>query len=35
MFADTPSMEVIVSCAHAVILDAIGARLARWRLRNT
>jgi len=27
MFAGTPSMEVIVSRAHAVILDTIGARL--------
>jgi stearoyl-CoA desaturase (Delta-9 desaturase) len=27
MFADTPSMDVIVSRAHAVILDTIGARL--------
>lgn len=29
MFADTPSMEVIVSRAHTVILDGIGARLRR------
>ena len=29
MFADTPSMDVIVSRAHTVILDGIGARLAR------
>ena len=28
MFADTPSMDVIVSRAHAVILDTIGARLS-------
>jgi stearoyl-CoA desaturase (delta-9 desaturase) len=28
MFADTPSMDVIVSRAHTVILDAIGARLS-------
>jgi hypothetical protein len=28
MFADTPSMDVIASRAHAVILDAIGARLS-------
>ena len=27
MFADTPSMDAIVSRAHAVILDTIGARL--------
>jgi stearoyl-CoA desaturase (delta-9 desaturase) len=27
MFADTPSMDVIVSRAHTVILDTIGARL--------
>jgi stearoyl-CoA desaturase (delta-9 desaturase) len=27
MFADTTSMDVIVSRAHAVILDTIGARL--------
>jgi hypothetical protein len=27
-FTDTPSMEVIVSRAHAVILDTIGARLS-------
>jgi stearoyl-CoA desaturase (delta-9 desaturase) len=27
MFADTPSIDVIVSRAHAVILDTIGARL--------
>ena len=29
MFADTPSVDVIVSRAHAVILDTIGARLAK------
>jgi stearoyl-CoA desaturase (Delta-9 desaturase) len=28
MFADTPSMDAIVSRAHAVILDTIGARLS-------
>jgi stearoyl-CoA desaturase (Delta-9 desaturase) len=28
MFADTPSMDVIVTRAHAVILDTIGARLS-------
>jgi hypothetical protein len=28
MFADTPSMDVIVSRAHAVILDTIGVRLS-------
>jgi stearoyl-CoA desaturase (Delta-9 desaturase) len=28
MFAETPSMDAIVSRAHAVILDAIGARLS-------
>jgi stearoyl-CoA desaturase (Delta-9 desaturase) len=28
MFADTPSMDVIVSRAHAVILDTIGTRLS-------
>jgi stearoyl-CoA desaturase (delta-9 desaturase) len=28
MFAETPSMDVIVSRAHAVILDTIGARLS-------
>jgi stearoyl-CoA desaturase (Delta-9 desaturase) len=28
MFADTPSIDVIVSRAHAVILDTIGARLS-------
>jgi stearoyl-CoA desaturase (Delta-9 desaturase) len=28
MFADTPPMDVIASRAHAVILDAIGARLS-------
>ena len=28
MFAGTPSMDVIVSRAHAVILDTIGARLS-------
>jgi hypothetical protein len=28
MFADTPSMDVIVSRAHIVILDTIGARLS-------
>ena len=28
MFADTPSMDVIVSRAHTVVLDAIGARLS-------
>ena len=28
MFADTPSMDVIVSRAHTVILDTIGARLS-------
>ena len=28
MFAYTPSMDVIVSRAHAVILDTIGTRLS-------
>ena len=28
MFADTPSIDVIVSRAHAFILDTIGARLS-------
>ncbi len=32
MFADTPSMEDIANRAHAVILDAIGARLSAMLL---
>jgi stearoyl-CoA desaturase (delta-9 desaturase) len=32
MFAETPSMEDIVNRAHAVMLDAIGARLAAMTL---
>ena len=28
MFADTPSLDVIVNRAHTVILDTIGARLS-------
>jgi len=34
MFAETPSMDAIVSRAHTVILDAIGARLSALALQT-
>jgi stearoyl-CoA desaturase (Delta-9 desaturase) len=34
MFVETPSMDAIVSRAHSVILDAIGARLSAIALQT-
>jgi hypothetical protein len=34
MFAETPSMDAIVSRAHIAILEAIGARLSAVALQT-